>query len=177
MKSKLFKKYFLTTSLIILFSVTFMLLILSVAVTNYLAVDKYRLLEDNCASVSKIAVSDKTFTAHTGDLLFVNPLEVHSITVNKGGGPYTHHCICFDTSLIADKNLSKDLLDSKFYLENFFPTGHPLTEELIKHFVTLFYAVKTDSKTLVFDSNICISKIFTQLIRQNKLLKNSTKPR
>ncbi len=58
MKSKLFKKYFLTTSLIILFSVTFMLLILSVAVTNYLAVDKYRLLEDNCASVSKIAVSD-----------------------------------------------------------------------------------------------------------------------
>ncbi|MBE6769698.1 MAG: HAMP domain-containing histidine kinase [Ruminococcaceae bacterium] len=58
MKSKLFKKYFLTTSLIILFSVTFMLLILSVAVTNYLAVDKYRLLEDNCTSVSKIAVSD-----------------------------------------------------------------------------------------------------------------------
>ena len=58
MKSKLFKKYFLTTSLIILFSVTFMLLILSVAVTNYLAADKYRLLEDNCTSVSKIAVYD-----------------------------------------------------------------------------------------------------------------------
>ena len=58
MKSKLFKKYFLTTSLIIIFSITFMLLILSVAVTNYLAVDKYRLLEDNCVSVSNIAISD-----------------------------------------------------------------------------------------------------------------------
>lgn len=58
MKSKLFKKYFLTTSLIIIFSVTFMLLILSVAITNYLAVDKYRLLEDNCVSVSDIAISD-----------------------------------------------------------------------------------------------------------------------
>lgn len=90
MKSKLFKKYFLTTSLIILFSVTFMLLILSVAVTNYLAVDKYRLLEDNCISVSKIAVSDANSSSFernvynvTQVLSSVSDVEIY-ITDTKG---------------------------------------------------------------------------------------------
>lgn len=122
---------------------------------------------------SRITISDKVITAHTGDFIFVNPMEVHSITVNKGGGAYTHHCICFDACLIADKALGKDLLDGKINLQNLFPAGHFLTESLIKHFITLFYAVKTNSKTLVFDTCICISQIFTELIKENKLLKNS----
>ncbi len=121
---------------------------------------------------SKITVSDKIITAHTGDLIFVNPMEVHSIVVNKGGGAYTHHCICFDSEVIADKSLAKDLLDGKICTQNLFPAGNHLTETLIKHFITLFYAVKTESKTLAFDTSVCVSQIFTELIKENKLLKN-----
>ena len=122
---------------------------------------------------SKIFIADKVFTAHGGDLFFVNPMEVHSIVVNKKGGAYIHHCICFDTSIIADKGIAKSLTDGNISIKNHFPLGQPLTDELIKHFLTLFYAVKTGSKTIVFDANICVSQILSTLIKEDKLIKNT----
>lgn len=68
MKSKLFKRYFLTTAAIILFCLTFMLLILSVVISNYLARDKYELLEKNCRSVSVVATTDYNSAAYERNL-------------------------------------------------------------------------------------------------------------
>lgn len=68
MKSKLFKRYFLTTAVIIVFCLTFMLLILSIVISNYLARDKYKLLEENCKSVSTVAVVDYNSAAYERNL-------------------------------------------------------------------------------------------------------------
>ena len=68
---------------------------------------------------SKIFIADKVFTAHGGDLFFVNPMEVHSIVVNKKGGAYKHHCICFDTSIIADKIVLKENIATGQQIESF----------------------------------------------------------
>lgn len=53
MKLKLFKKYFFTTSLIIVFSLSVMMTILSFALNNYLAKEKYKSLSKSCTEVTE----------------------------------------------------------------------------------------------------------------------------
>lgn len=52
MKLKLFNKYFFATTLIIVFSLAFMLLILSFSLDNYIAKTKYESLDNACEEVS-----------------------------------------------------------------------------------------------------------------------------
>lgn len=53
MKLKLFKKYFFMTSLIIVFSLSVMMMILSFALNNYLAKTKYKSLSKSCTEVTE----------------------------------------------------------------------------------------------------------------------------
>lgn len=53
MKLKLFKKYFFMTSLIIVFSLSVMMMILSFALNNYLAKEKYKSLSISCTEVTE----------------------------------------------------------------------------------------------------------------------------
>lgn len=53
MKLKLFKKYFFTTSLIIVFSLSIMMMILSLALNNHLAKENYKSLSKSCTEVTK----------------------------------------------------------------------------------------------------------------------------
>lgn len=53
MRLKLFKKYFLTTAVIILFSLTAMMMILSFVMSNYLAKDKQNALDTACDEVGE----------------------------------------------------------------------------------------------------------------------------
>lgn len=69
MKLKLFKKYFLTTALIILISLTAMMMILVLVFNNYLASSKYKTLRECVTSVIDI-VSDSDFYTDDNDALF-----------------------------------------------------------------------------------------------------------
>ena len=69
MKLKLFKKYFLTTALIILISLTAMMMILVLVFNNYLASSKYKTLRECVTSVIDI-VSDSYFYTDDNDALF-----------------------------------------------------------------------------------------------------------
>lgn len=55
---KLFKKFFFTTSVIILVSLTILTSILSFAISNYFTAEKFRLLEDSCETVSYFVSAD-----------------------------------------------------------------------------------------------------------------------
>ncbi len=57
---KLFKKFFFTTAVIILVSLTVMISIVTFAITNYFSNEKFDLLTQNCSSISKIAIADMT---------------------------------------------------------------------------------------------------------------------
>lgn len=55
---KLFKKFFFTTSVIILVSLTVMMSILSFFISNFFSREKYVLLKDNCEAVSHFVAAD-----------------------------------------------------------------------------------------------------------------------
>ncbi len=54
MKQKFFKKFFLTTILIVLLSITFITVILSFFVSTYLTNEKLKILEDNCTAIFEL---------------------------------------------------------------------------------------------------------------------------
>ena len=58
MKSRLFKKFFFTTAIIVTVCLTVTLTILSFVISNYFSREKYELLSSNCQSVSEIALFD-----------------------------------------------------------------------------------------------------------------------
>lgn len=55
---------------------------------------------------SCIKIGKDIYNCKAGDLVIVNPMEVHSISINKENMGYRHKCICFDTELINDKKFS-----------------------------------------------------------------------
>ena len=58
MKSKLFNKFFITVSLIIIVSFTVILTTISFVISNHFSNEKYTLLSESCTSVSRLVSSD-----------------------------------------------------------------------------------------------------------------------
>lgn len=112
---------------------------------------------------AKIKIDSSEFIAKSGDIIFVNPLEVHSVEVKEEN--YSHKCICFDLSLVADKkireNMEKGFLKLPYVFED--------DEVLKKYFTKLFNAVKENKEGLFFQSVAYISLMFAYF-SENKML-------
>lgn len=117
---------------------------------------------------SKVQVSNQTFTAKAGDLIFVNPWEVHTI-VPDASAPYRHHCICFDPSLIADKRISEDLQKGHLAFCRHF-SEEPEQKHLCELFDKLYDSVSHNGKALLFDATAYVSMIFSTLVSGSYLL-------
>ncbi len=81
MKLKLFKKYFLTTTAIIVFSLTIMIMILSLVLNNYLAKTKYQTLEKSCNEVTEYLTELSVGTM--GDDEFVKTINALASVLNS----------------------------------------------------------------------------------------------
>ena len=113
---------------------------------------------------SEVQISNQTFRAKGGDLLFVNPLEVHGITVFDTQ-PYCHLCICFDPSLIADGKVADNLQKGHLAIPHFFTGEDTLTQKLSGFFREMYDAVNRDSKALLFDVTAIISMMFSAFVK------------
>ncbi len=109
---------------------------------------------------AKINVADAQFAVTEGDLVFINPLEVHSVKVSTDN-QYLHKCICFDISLIADQKLRQELLNGKTAVKRHLLSS--LAEEPKGLFLRLYSAVEKGEKALLFEATAYISLIFAFL--------------
>lgn len=112
---------------------------------------------------SKVKISDQSYDASQGDLFFVNPLEVHSVTIDTNE-PYEHKCVCFDSSLIVDKQLSQELLGGHKGMPNYFQGDATAALKLTALFEHLYASVENNKGSLLFESAAYISLIFSELI-------------
>lgn len=55
--------------------------------------------------VSTVRIGSEYITCRAGDLIFIGPMEIHSVTVEEKCD-YAHRCICFENSLIFDKKIA-----------------------------------------------------------------------
>lgn len=123
---------------------------------------------------SRIKISDMSYDARPGDLFIVNPLEVHSVIMEKEE-PYSHRCICFDCSLIAEKQLAEALLDGFKSVPHHFKKDEQTTIKLVALFGALFQAVEESTDALLFESSASISLIFAELIRKKLIREHPQK--
>ena len=117
-----------------------------------------------------INVGEDSMNVKKGDLVFINPLEVHSVMPQKTN-EYLHKCICFDTSMVVDATLKKELLSGRTMVAK---RVLPQSEAIKNVFLKLYNAAENEEKALLFESTAYISLIFSYLIK-NGLVEKKVK--
>jgi AraC-like DNA-binding protein len=113
---------------------------------------------------SQVRIANQTYDAQTGDVLFVNPMEVHAI-FPESTGPYRHQCICFDEALIADRNLARNIRTGGCTLPHRMDSHQEKTTQMASLFRQLYDAVEENAPSLLFDVAAAVSMMFSLLIR------------
>lgn len=123
---------------------------------------------------AEITVSDRSYSVSRGDVVLVNPMEVHSVVADRSCA-YHQRCICFDPSLIADKALCQELVSGECSIEEFHSGESDNTKELSALFEKLFYAVSEYSDVLFLESVGYVSLAFAKLKKHGLLVNNKRK--
>lgn len=114
-----------------------------------------------------VRVNKNEYHCQAGDLIFVNPLEVHSIIVDKAV-PYGQKCICFDASLISDSKISKKIKNEMLGFPHYIPSDSPHCNELRQYAVSAFEAVKRSAPAVCIEVSAYVSLIVAYM--QNNCL-------
>lgn len=113
---------------------------------------------------AKVKIDSEEFFVKSGDIVFVNPLEMHSVEVENEKN-YAHKCICFDVSLVADRKIRESMEKGFVKIPHIFERN----ELLQKYFTQLFNSVKENKDGLFFQCVAYISHIFAYF-SENKML-------
>ena len=116
---------------------------------------------------SIISAGDKTYKASKGDLVLINPYEIHSVETDKTR-PYYHICICFDCDIIIDKTIAEKLKNKQLFVNHYINKDKPFSKELRVFFEK---AVKSHNEnTTCSDTEVIsyISLLFATIIKNNQ---------
>jgi len=111
---------------------------------------------------AQITVADRTYTARAGDVVIVNPIDVHSVRCEEEGIFY-QRCVCFDGSLVSDRAIADGLNSGEISVSGIYTADSPFTAEIRDNFDRLFSAVSENSDALFLESVAYISLIFAAL--------------
>ena len=129
------------------------------------------LIESGRASVR---ILDKTFNAQEGDLVLINPMEVHRI-VPDSGSVYRHKCICFDCSLIMDERIAVALSEESTTIIRHILGSEEHASYVTDLFLRLFEVCKNEPKSFEPEVKSYITLIFAYLTEKNLFDKNNVR--
>ncbi len=118
---------------------------------------------------AQITVSDRTYSVDAGDFVFVNPMDVHSVKADRAL-QYHQRCICFDASLLADKQINEGLISGEYSVSGHYLSDDRISEEIRDNFERLFSAVSENSDTLLLESSAYVSLIFASLKKYGHII-------
>lgn len=129
------------------------------------------LLITNGSSVVKI--NDAVYLVKKGDMIFINPLEIHSIKVNSEA-LYSHQCICFDCALIIEPKITEAFKAKSLHITHLLKAGHTALPFLQKCFVKIMQLQERNETYADTESIAYLSLMFTHLAK-NKLITKTAK--
>ena len=109
-----------------------------------------------------VSVSDKSYTARVGDIIVVNPYEVHSVK-RTSEMPATTLCICADPRLLADKSLAGELCSGDKAALGQVTADSEVAPILRDYFCRMYRAVEEKLPTLLLESSAYLSLILSAL--------------
>lgn len=125
-----------------------------------------------CQGKTEIRINGQCFQAQTGDLVFVNPLEIHSLVADRSL-PYYHRCICFDSSLIGNKKLEESILSGSIQLPRYVPVHDSHNRYMVQKFDELYQTVEEDGELISMEIPAYTALLFAYLLKHNLLTKSS----
>lgn len=117
---------------------------------------------------SYVRAGGETYLCSAGDLIFINPMEIHSVTVNEDR-EYMHRCICFECSLISDKKVADGLKNGHLHLPGYSKSGE--NAELFRLADSLFRALENEKAAFDIEAPAYVSLIIAYLINHGLLIK------
>jgi len=180
MKSKLFKRYFLTTSSIIIFSLAIMMLILSFVLNNYIAESKQETLnlacdevaeylntsQDNKKTVNKSEISTilNSISSVTQTDVFVADINGKIIACACKSGPDNSKCIHYSVN-ISKEELKRNLQTPNqmilttldIYSEKHYVSAKAIYNKSNEHYVSVFSVASVSSVSALLAA---VSKLF-----------------
>lgn len=111
----------------------------------------------------KIRAGCEEFSAKKGDIVFINPMEIHEVAVYPDSS-YSHKCICFDISIITDIfGMQKSELSAAVHCIS--DKNH--STQLKDLFDKIFDAVMADEKTSPMNITAYLTLMFSYLIKNS----------
>lgn len=126
-----------------------------------------------CGGEAEVTVENDVYTVKNGDMIFVNPFEVHSIKVNKNAENFSRLCICFDCEIFINKNISDKIMNKNIAINHYISKESNDAKYLRNEFLNVIDAYTENSK--VSDTEIIahISLMFTYLIKKMYFSENT----
>ena len=119
-----------------------------------------------------VKIGGKTYQTSAGDIICVNPMEVHSFTVEKGEDSLSK-CVCFDCSLISGGELSEKLASEVSTVVNFISHSSPYNSYLANLFLKVYESAKNcddlDGEIFAMEIKAFITLFFAYVFK-NRLL-------
>lgn len=115
---------------------------------------------------STVKINDVVYSVKKGDMIFVNPFEIHSITVNSDA-PYSHQCICFDYTLIIDQRITEAFKTKNLHIAPVVRAGEaaqPFLKECFQNIIRLYEEDGEYSDTQI---TAYLSLMFTHMMKYN----------
>ena len=124
---------------------------------------------------SVVYIGDKSYAVKCGDIVFINPMEVHSVIVNEDM-PYSHQCICFDCSIIMNDRLSESLKSECMCITHHIRGESEHSGYLKELFEKAFEACTREEKNYEMSVTAYITLMFACLLKNSLTDKERVKP-
>lgn len=123
---------------------------------------------------AELCVDNEVIIAHCGDLIFINPYILHSLTLLPCE-KFNYTCICFDLSIISNPLLEKNFEENIFCILHRIKSGSPCNKALRTLFCEVEYALDRPSpyRELAVCGNI---NLMFALFIQNNFITDSFSP-
>ena len=127
--------------------------------------DEFEILLINSGS-SSVYIANKEYKVSTGDMVFINPMEIHEV-IPDNATTYAHQCICCDLSIVMHGqscgNISNECSGIVPIVKG--STLHGI--QLSELFKKVFDAFKRDEKTAAMEVCAYITLLFSYLLKNS----------
>ena len=123
-----------------------------------------------------VRIAGKEYYAKAGDLIFINPMEVHEVIVNSDK-PYEHKCVCFDISLIMNSRISDELKNECTSIIHIIRGNTEHGAYLKNLFEKVFSEVKCENKTSAMEVTAYITLMFSYLLKNSLVDEKRANPK
>lgn len=111
-------------------------------------------------------INDKVYPLKAGDMLFINPFEIHSMKF-LGPQPYLHKGICFDCDLISDSKIADELKRERLHIINFIDSENGVICELQRLLKNIFECHIKYDRFVDMETRAYVSLMFALLLKNS----------